>query len=49
MAALEEYEYLRIHISLIPDEFIKLYKLDELKDKDGYVYTEVHGGMYGFR
>jgi len=48
MAALEEYEYLRIHISLIPDEFIKLYKLDELKDKDGYVYAEVHGGMYGF-
>ena len=48
MAALEECEYLRIHISLMSDEFIKLYKLDELQDKDGHVYTEVHGGMHRF-
>ena len=48
MAAIEEYEYLRIHISLIPADFIKQYKLNELKDKDGYVYTEVHGSIYEF-
>ena len=33
---------------LISEDFIKQYKLDELKDKDSYVYTEVHGGMYRF-
>ena len=48
MAAFKEYEYLRIHISRIPKYFIKQYKLDELKDKDDYVYAEVYGGMHRF-
>ena len=48
MEALEEHEHLRIHISLMPETFIKQYKLDKTQDKDGYVCTEVHGGMHGF-
>ena len=48
IAALEEYEYLRICIFLIPEDFIKQYKLDELKDKDGYVHAEVYSGMCRF-
>ena len=48
MVALEEYEHLRIHISLTPEKFIKQQKLEELKDKDGHVHAEVHGGMCGF-
>lgn len=48
MAALDEYEYLGIHISLMPESFIKKYKLEEIVDKDGYVCAEGHGGMCGF-
>ena len=48
MAALEEYECLRIHISIMPEKFMKQRELEELKDKDGCACTEVHGGMCGF-
>ena len=48
MAALEEHECLRIHVSLTPETFIKQHKLDETKDKDGYAFTEAHGGMCSF-
>ena len=48
MAALEECECLRIHISLMPEKFTKQCKLEELKDKDGHVHAEVHGGMHVF-
>ena len=48
MAALEEHECFRIHISLMPESFVKKYKLDEVVDKEGCVHAEVHGGMHGF-
>ena len=48
MTALEEYEYLRIHTFLTPETFIKKCELDEIVDKDGYVCTEILGGMCGF-
>ena len=48
MAALEEHEHLIIHVSLIPETFIKQCKLDKMRDEEGHVYTEVHGGMNGF-
>ncbi len=40
-------EYLRIHISLIPDEVINEYNLRNSATLDGYVYIEVTKGMYG--
>jgi len=44
---LDRYEYMRIHISLIPQEVIDEYKLQQLKDKHDYVYMEIRKGMYG--
>ena len=46
IATLDGYEYLCIHISLIPDIFIELCKLNEIVDEKGHVYCETHGGMY---
>jgi hypothetical protein len=42
---MEEYEYMRLHISDIPDEIIQEYNLHELTHND-WVYIEVRGGMY---
>ena len=41
---LEQYEYMRIPMNLIPQEFIDLYDLG-FKVKNGYVYIEIHQGM----
>ncbi len=40
-------EYMRLHISDIPDEIIKEYNLHELVTPEGYVYCEIRKGMYG--
>ena len=42
---LERYEYMRMPINLIPQEFIDLYDLGS-KVKNGYVYIEIQCGMY---
>jgi Reverse transcriptase (RNA-dependent DNA polymerase) len=39
-------EYIRIPLSLIPEEFIIVYNLHDFAVK-GYVYAEVNKGMYG--
>jgi len=41
------WEYMRIHISDIPDEVIKQYNLHAIKDTNGYIYVEIRKGMYG--
>ena len=43
---LERYEYMRMPINLIPQEFIDLYDLGS-KVKNGYVYIEIQRGMDG--
>jgi hypothetical protein len=43
---LEEYEYVRIQLHMIPDEIVELYKLHD-KISNGHVYAEVRKGMYG--
>jgi hypothetical protein len=40
------YEYMRLHISLIPEEIIQQYNLLPLVH-NGYVYIEIRKGMYG--
>jgi hypothetical protein len=40
-------EYMRIHISLIPDEIKEEYNVDQFVDEDGYVYVEITGAIYG--
>ena len=43
---MDRFEYMRIPIDLIPEEFIKKYNLLPLV-KNGYVYTQIERGMYG--
>ena len=43
---MEHYEYVRIPLTMIPKEIMKLYNLDDLIHK-GAIYAEVHKGMYG--
>jgi hypothetical protein len=40
-------EYMRIHIDLKPEEIQHEYNTKEFADKDGYVYMEVIGAIYG--
>ena len=40
------YEYMRLKLSDLPDDFIKQYNLAAKVTKDGYVYVEIRRGMY---
>ena len=39
-------EYMKIHISLIPQEIIDEYDVKQYVNEDGYVYVEITGAMY---
>ena len=41
------YEYMRLKILELPQDFIDEYKLHDKTTKDGYVYLEIRKGMYG--
>lgn len=43
---LDRYEYMRMHISLLPQDIIDHY---DLRDRvfNGYIYIEIRKGMYG--
>jgi hypothetical protein len=43
------YEYMKIHISLLPDDVIAQYNLRDLQDANGFVYMEIRKGMYGLK
>ena len=43
---LDRYEYMKMKLDLIPQEFRNEYNLDA-KAKDGYVFMEIQKGMYG--
>ena len=42
-----QYEYMRLKLSDLPDDFICHYNLKYIVTKDGYIYTEIRRGMYG--
>ena len=44
---LEDPEYVRIHISKIPQPFINMYNLLDFVTTDGWVFFEIRKGMYG--
>ena len=44
---LEDPEYVRIHISKIPKQFIDMYNLLDFVTPDGWVFFEIRKGMYG--
>ena len=46
--ALDRYEYIRIPVHMIPQAIMDWYNLHD-KVHNGYVYAEVHKGMYGFK
>jgi hypothetical protein len=43
---LDQYEYMRMHLSIIPEDIIVHYGLRD-KVLNGYVYIEIRKGMYG--
>ena len=44
---LKSSEYMRIYLSLIPQEIIDEYNVMKYVEIDGYVYVEISGAMYG--
>lgn len=46
MAWLKDCKYMKLPISVIPDEIMTLYKLHD-KVVDGFVYIQIRGGMHG--
>ena len=43
---MNRYEYIKLLLSIIPEEIIQQYNLRKLVQK-GFVYMEIHKGMYG--
>lgn len=46
---LDRYEYMKVHINLIPEEIIALYNLRDKVSPHGFVFIEIRGAMYGLR
>ena len=44
---MSRYEYMRLKLSELPPDFVEEYNLKDKTTKDGYVYLEIRGGMYG--
>ena len=40
------FQYMRLQLSLLPNEIITHYNLKDIAD-DGFVYWEIQRGMYG--
>jgi hypothetical protein len=43
------YKYMRLLLNIIPDEIICQYKLWDIATNTGWVYIEIHKGMYGLK
>jgi hypothetical protein len=46
---LKEYQYMRFHISMIPQEIIDEYNLQDIVESDGWCYAEIRKAMYGLK
>ena len=44
-----EPEYLKLHVSVIPDEIIAVYNLQNLQDEKGWCYVKIFKGMYSLK
>ena len=44
---LQDPEYMKLHLDVIPQEIINKYSLHDLVDKYGWVYLHIVKGMYG--
>jgi hypothetical protein len=46
---LKDYQYMRFHISMIPQEIINEYNLTDIMEADGWCYVEIRKAMYGLK
>ena len=46
---LPDLEYMRLPITITPQDFIEAYKLTTLVDNQGWVYFRIDKGMYGLK
>ena len=46
---LQDYQYMRFHINMIPQEIIDEYNLTEIVEPDGWCYAEIRKAMYGLQ
>ena len=46
MRPMEQYEYMQLKFTNLPEDVIKQYNLRESFTKNGYVYLEIRQGMY---
>ena len=44
---MERFEYMRLKLSDLPEDFFERYNLEPKADKSGQVYVEIRRGMYG--
>ncbi len=44
---MDQYEYMRLKLSDMPEDVIAHYKLRDIATPDGHVYCEIRQGMYG--
>ena len=44
---MERFEYMRLKLSNLPEDFVKRYNLEPKVDKNGQVYVEIRRRMYG--
>jgi hypothetical protein len=42
-----DYQYMRVHISMIPQEIIDEYNLTDIMEADGWCYVKIRKAMYG--
>jgi hypothetical protein len=46
---LNEYQYMRFHIIMIPQDTFDEYNLQDIVDSDGWCYAEIRKAMYGLK
>ena len=46
---LTNFQYMRFHISMIPQEIINEYNLNNIMETDGWCYVEIRKAMYGLK
>jgi hypothetical protein len=47
MTPMERPEFMRMKLSDLPEDFVKLYNLTNIADGNGVVYVKIQKGMYG--
>jgi hypothetical protein len=46
---MDTFEYMRLHLDIVPEEIIIQYKLRDIATSLGWVYIEIQKGMYGLK